>query len=216
MAIQLSTVKTAFGNYKRDISDVSNDLFVQWCNYIVGFVYDKLVDITPDKFLSTTTISVQNGTAAYDLPADFRDMKRVGTGLYSVGTNGLAVDSPLAMTGFANGATGYYLLDDQIVLTPQPQQSYSLILRYTPLEPNFTSINDYFTVDKLTGGVPLVRTSDLEYLVRAIDVQYTMWDADPSMESIADFRFVRILSEMLSRQRSTPNSYNLTDYSFAY
>lgn len=216
MALQLSTIKTAFGNYKRDISDVSNDLFVQWCNYILGFVYDKLVDVTPDKFMSTTTISVANGTAAYDLPVDFRDMKRIGTGLYSVGTNGQPVDSPLAMTGYASGATGYYLLDDQIVLTPQPQSSYSLILRYTPLEPNFTSINDYFTLDKLSTGLPLVRTSDLEYLVRAIDVQYTMWDADPSMESIADFRFVRILSEMLSRQRSTPNSYNLTDYSFAY
>lgn len=216
MALQLSTIKTAFGNYKRDISDVSNDLFVQWCNYILGFVYDKLVDVTPDKFMFTTTISVANGTAAYDLPVDFRDMKRIGTGLYSVGTNGQPVDSPLVMTGYASGATGYYLLDDQIVLTPQPQSSYSLILRYTPLEPNFTSINDYFTLDKLSTGLPLVRTSDLEYLVRAIDVQYTMWDADPSMESIADFRFVRILSEMLSRQRSSPNSYNLTDYTFAY
>lgn len=214
--IQISALKTQYRNFKQDISDVSNSLFLNWCNYIIGFIYDKLASSTPDKFFKTQTIQILNGQSTYSLPSDFRDMARIGAGLYPTDSNGGPTDSPLPLTGYGSGSNGYYLDNGNLVITKIPQATTVYILRYIPLAPVFTNDTEYFSSDKTQNGVPLFRDEDIEYLIRAIDVQYEMWDEDPSLESIADQRFVRILSELLERQRSTPNSYNLSDYNWAY
>lgn len=216
MALQLSSIKTSFGYLKKDISDVSDALFVEWMNNIMAFVYKKVAGASPDKMLSTYTISVNSGTTSYALPADFGDMDTIGTGLYPVDSNGDIGEYPLAYTGYASVNNGYYISDTNIVLTPKPTASTTYVLRYLPATPVFTSTADYFTVDKLSTGKPVVDTEEREYLIRALDVQYSIWDEDLGIEGVADQRFVRILSDMLSRARSTPGSYNLTDYSFNY
>lgn len=210
--IQLSSLKTSYQNYKQDITDVSNELFIEWCNYILSFIYTKIVNSDPDKLFTTQTINVVAGTTHYALNSNFRDVARFGSGLYPTDSTGAAVGNPFPYTGYASSSGGYYIENDDIVITPTPQKSDTYILRYIPNPPAFTALTDYFSSDKTSTGTPLLRDEDREFLIRALDVQYSMWDEDLSIEPIADQRFVRILSEMLSRQRSTPNAYSLNSY----
>lgn len=198
----------AFKLYKKDISDVSTDLFVQWCNFIMAFIYLKLCSTSPDKLRKTYNFTISSGTTAYNLPADFKQMGPWENGLYTVNTDG-TIGTQVAYNGYGAKSFGYYLTSTQIIINQPPNTSQAVVLRYTPDTPIFTSLADYWTTDKTIAGDPILGDDDLEYLLRAIDVQYCSWDEDLPMEGFADQRFVRILSEMLGRQRNTPNVYPL-------
>lgn len=213
--IQISSLKTTFGNYKKDISDVSNTLFLDWCQNISDFIYERVVSSNPDRYFTTYTFTRASGATSAALPSDFRDMGHFGAGLFTIDSQGNTSDS-LTYTGYGASGYGYYISDGYIYFTQPPQQSTTYILRYIPLPPVFTAVSEYFSLDKTSTGKPIVRDEDREYLVRAIDVQYTMWDEDLGMESVADARFVRILSDMLRRQRMSPNVYNLESNNSAF
>ena len=210
--ISLQTTYDAFKAYKKDISDVGVDLFIQWCNYAMSMAYDRITSTTPDKLRKDFPITLSGGgNQTIALPSDFGKMSNWQTGVYLLDNNGLP-RSTLAMNNYGESGTGYYLTPTSIVITNAPTDTQAAILRYTPKMPVFTSLSDYYTDDKTITGVPIYNDWDLEFTVRAVDIQYTMWDEDIAMEPIADQRFVRILSEMLERQRQTPNVYKIDPY----
>lgn len=208
MALQLSAIKTSFQNYKQDISDVSTALYVDWINYIAGYLYENLLSETPDKFLKTYTVTVASGTQNYTLPTDFLSLRGDGCGLYPVDSTGQAYDQPLSYTGYASSVNGYYIADNDLVITPNPTQSVTYILRYAPQPPTFTTdLTAYFTFDKTQTGTLFFPDHFKEYLIRALDVQYGSWDEDAGAESYADARFVRVMSELFEKIRQTPRVY---------
>ncbi|GAH08735.1 unnamed protein product, partial [marine sediment metagenome] len=71
------------------------------------------------------------------------------------------------------------------------------VMRYMPSPPTIDEMEDYITVDGTASTAEIVEDEDLEYMVKAVDVLYEQWDDDPGKESIADFRFVRALGEIL-------------------
>jgi hypothetical protein len=73
-----------------------------------------------------------------------------------------------------------------------------------PIPPTIDALADYISVDATVTGAPIAEDRHLEYFVKAIDVLYEQWDNNPSQESIADFRFVRILDDALSGYNRTP------------
>jgi len=204
--IQLSKLKTSYQNFKKDISDVSDSLFFDWCNYTMSFLYDKLLNVSPDKFSKELTITIPAGQTAYILPSDFKNISKTGTGLFLTDVSGTGLALPY--TGFGSSMFGYYLTNNQLKLTQPPKSATTYILRYIPELYQFIALTDYFTSDGSSTGIPYMADSDIEYLIRAIDVQYEMWDEDVLLEATADQRFARIIDEMLSRQRQTPNIYN--------
>lgn len=212
----LNQYREAYGRYKQDISDVSTTTFIDWMNYLTGFLYDKLCNTVPSKFIKTVNYSIQSGVDSYALPSDFRDVSRFSTGLFELDSSNRLVTPGLTQTSYGSGASGYYIEGNNLIITPQPQVGRTLSLKYIPLAPLFTDLSDYFSTDKLITGTALVRDEDTEYIIKALDVLYTQWDEDLGLEGVVDQRFVRILSDMLGRQRQMINVTKLNNFTGSF
>jgi len=216
MALLVSTVKTQFGLLKRDITDVSNDTFVQWCRFVNDYVYRYLIDIAPNEYWSTSTITTTSGTSAYALPSDFRDMSVSGGGIYCVDDNSNVLDTRLALTNYGAREKGYYISGSNIVMTPEPTQTETYSLRYIPENTVIDAVTDYFTIDTLSTGAEIIPERYLDYLIKALDVYYNYWDEQPGAESLSDQRFVRSLNELAQAIRPEGGMYSLPEQTFFY
>ena len=216
MAIQLLTARTSLENLKKDISDVPSGTFLQWCQFISDQVYRSLIATDSERWIQETTISVTAGTETYALPVDFRDISAYGCGLYLIDTNGKNQEQRLTRTNFGFPEVGYYISGANIVLTPNPVVDTSYRLRYIPKGPVFSSVSDYFTIDKLSTGAEIVPDEFLIYLRNALDAQYGAWDEDVGAEGLSDQRFVRAMDELIRNVRREPDAYGLPDFSVTF
>jgi len=206
MALSLQNVKDSFARLKKDISDVDNTTFIEWCNYLLHFFWRKLAHTSPDVFYQTQNYNVVANQDTYALPTNIDSLTMWGTGLYEV-NNGIVSETPVNYVPFGSSQWGYYLNNGNIVFTPQPTQNKQYLLRYYPSPPEFTSLSDYFTFDKTALGQEIIPSQFRLYIVRALDVLYSDWDEEVGMESFADARFVRALSEILDHIRVSPSVY---------
>lgn len=114
-------------------------------------------------------------------------------------------DDKLGITGYGSRNPGYYLDGSYVVFTDSAELTdKDFVMRYIPIPPTIDSLSDYISVDSTASGAPILEDRHLEYMVKAVDVLYEQWDADPSAESIADFRFVRALGGILDGYNRTP------------
>lgn len=214
MAIQVSEALTQFGYYKQDIADVETDVFVSWCQYIERDVYRKLLKLFPNKFVDTQSYSVVNGTQA--LPADFDNIRSLGTGFFLT-KNGTLHSQRLAITFPGSQQPGYYFEGTSVVFTGF-QQAQTYTLRYIPKLVSIVDEDSYFTVDSTSTGIEIIPDQFMEFLVKALDVKYTQWDAMPGDESFADQRYANLLNEFLENYLPTaqifPFEDDFTTYSF--
>lgn len=196
MALLLSDVKTALENVKRDISDVSDAVFLQWCNYGARSLYRKLSNQVPERFVLTHTYtSVTSGTQA--LPNDFNNIQSVGTGLFEVDSTGAVTDRQLIKTRYGSTEKGYYITGSSVVFTGI-NTATTYILRYLPDLVKYTDVStDYFTLDGEDDGVELIPDEYEEALVADLCKFYEQWDDNAGQESLDDFRFTRCMNEML-------------------
>jgi hypothetical protein len=214
--IQLSAARTELLNRKKDLSDVSSQVFISWCNQIQRFVYRELIKTDPERFITTDTIAVIAGTQSYALPSDFKSIAPAGCGVFDPADNGDDRDNRLTLTGYGSTKVGYYLNGANIILTPKPVRNDSYTLRYIPTITTFTALTDYFTTDATITGQPTISDEYLDYVLEALDVRYTIWDEDPSSEGLSDVRFTRALNELLGDVRRIPDAYDLPDYTSIY
>jgi len=203
--ITVAQARTGLENRKKDITDVSSSVFLEWCNTINNFAYRHLIGTDPERYISETTISVVSGTSDYDLPATFNNVQVLGTGLYERDSNNIAIDTQrLPVTGVGSQQYGYYISGAYITITPTPASSYTLSLRYIPNLTQLTATSDSLVIDQ----------PYLLYVINALDVLYSIWDEDKNNEAFADARFVRSLSELVNNMRygvqivSIPNVSN--------
>jgi hypothetical protein len=215
--MQLSTLLTQFGLYKKDISDVSDDLFIQWINNIADYLYGKLADLTPESFMVDYNFTVSSSVQTLSLPVDFEGMIGKETGIFYLDSAGVVTNRTLPYSGVGRTTPGYYRVRSTLYFTPNPWGgSQSFVLRYSPSRTRFTATTDYFTLDTLVGGIEIVGDRFTEYLIKAIDVQYDQWDEDPGAEGLADIRYVRALDELLEKIKPTPAVYSISDPSNSY
>lgn len=120
------------------------------------------------------------------------------------------LDKKLGVTGYGNPNLGYYLEGSNIVLTgggyPYNRQILDLdfVMKYIPLPPTIDALADYITVDGTANTAMIVEDRHLEYMVKAVDVLYEQWDDNNQAESVADFRFVRALGNLIDGYNRTP------------
>jgi hypothetical protein len=88
-----------------------------------------------------------------------------------------------------------------------------ILLRYIPNNTAIDALTDYFTVDTTSGGVEIIPDEYLNYVIKALDVFYTQWDETSGAESLADFRFTRVLNEIIDNIRKEPDAHQLNDFS---
>jgi hypothetical protein len=216
-AFTVATAFTQFGIYKKDISDVADAEKLQWAQQVLNYIYQEFVKVDPERWITTDTVSAVSGTATYSLPSDFLHIQSVGCGLYKQNSDGYATDERLTMTGYGSSTTGFYISGGNIVLTPPDwSETQTYILRYIPNPFAFTATTEYFTSDGTNTGTTVIDSQYMDYVIKAIDVLYSQWDADPGSESIADHRFMNVLNSILVDIRREGASYALPDMSLSF
>lgn len=215
-AISLLEAYNALKNQLKDISDVPQATFVQWCEYINDFTYRYILGVDPDRFLKTTSLSIVAGTSTYSVPTDFRDMQTWNTGFFITDNNGFTTSARIPVSGPGQSYVGYYISRNNFIFTPTPQQSQTLTWIYTVKNSRLTSIDQYFTVDGTAYGLPILEREYLLYVMRALSAAYFSWDEDPGSEGLADQRFIRALDELCENIRRQPQSVGLVDFSQIY
>jgi hypothetical protein len=281
--IQLQSLYDSYKRHKGDIADVEGGTFIEWCDFILKFLYNKLKGEDPERVVQETAyvgiIDLQKNT----LPSNFLDLKQTSCGLFVIskgvlfyttltapfvegdsvigdtsgatatvsklGTGylelnditGNFIDGELVQeisltagsattvgqvnfevankndldeVSFGSTSPGFYLTGNNIALVQQ--SGTNLLMRYIPQAPNFTSLTDYFTLDKTATGQPIVEDGHKELLLKAIDLYYAQWDEDMSMEGVADARFTRVLYDVLDSYKRTAKvfSFENTNNSF--
>jgi len=214
MAILLSDLRDAFETYKYDISDVDSDAFVQWCDFVNRFAYEKIAKIDPETFLETDDYSIDASPKTLAMPTDLWTISSPKLGFYYFDAASVLHDVKLYETGPGSELEGFYNSGTDFIFTGITNKDYKL--KYLPKAPHLTDLTDYLTSDGTVTGTPIFEDRHLDFLIKVLDVYYEQWDEDPGAESLADFRFVRMLSDMLEKYRKTPHVLYTYDYSTEY
>ncbi len=211
MAIQLSESREQLNIRKRDISDVGQATFLQWANFINRYIYRKLLSTDAERFIGEQAYAVSN-PSTQPLPTDFRDINTLGTGFFFCDQNGRPTERRLVRQRYGASQVGYYINRSEVNFVGI-NDSRTFMLRYSPKLVTFTSNDQYFTLDGTEDGVEIIPEEYMEYVVNALDVQYSMWDEEVGAESVADQRFVRVLDELIDNIKQEPYAYSIPDFS---
>ena len=189
----------------KDLSDVSQDLFLQWLNFANRQFYDFIVGIDPERYITTSTYTVSTSPQTSALPADFYHIQPLGCGLYEIDSNGDDTEYDLTRTGHGARTTGYYISGSNIIFTGI-EDGTQYKLRYIPMLTTLTAYTDSLVLDEIY----------LEALVHDLNKLYQWWDEDAGMESLADFRFVRTLELLGNTIKREPDAYAIPDFMSSY
>ena len=192
---------------RRDLSDIDDTLKIKAANYINQMFYEVWYNSDPEKFITTTEISVVDGTDSYDLPADFRTINTNQCGIFPKNQDtGEPLDDQLALTGYGSQLYGYYLAGTQAVFTPKPSQDFTYKFRYIPILAQLTDVGDNM----------IFLTHHLEIVRDALLVWYDVNDEDYGREGIDDQRFARIRARFVDQIYQKPNIMSLPSLDRSY
>jgi hypothetical protein len=215
--MQAQDIKDSYQKLKRDITDITDSLFMEWVEFTVDFAYENLKKIDPDRFVATEEYVIITSPSSEALPDDFDDMNQTNCGFFLYDdVAGEPTETKLGITNYGSPKKGYYFENDEVVFTGISDETYEL--KYMPTRTELTSLTDYLTLDSTETGIAIFkeRASTKKYLINAIDVLYSQWDVDPAAESLADFRFVREMDFIFANYRRTPHiaSYSNPNVNF--
>lgn len=201
--LQIQDIYDAFADFKRDVSDVDSATFFRWVRFTATYIYDKVKRIDPNRYAKTQLYAVTADPQTSNLPTDFKDINQAGCGLFYYDTSLAKVtDIQLGMTRYGSSEEGYYLSGASVVFTGITTKSY--YMRYIPKMTPATALADYFTIDKLITGAPIVDDEDLDSLVKGLDVLYEQWDVNPNSEMLAGQRFSTALDDIFDGFNRSP------------
>lgn len=198
-------VKTIFTRYKKNINDVSNDLFYDWCSEVNLYAYRIMYGEDPGQFLVSNTITITPGVTTYALQTNFLTMEPLGSGLFPV-YNGVQDDTPLPRTYLGALTKGYYLDGSNIIFTGLESTTTVVTQRYIPKVATFTSL----------AGIFVIPDQFIYYVKYAVDVLYDQWDEDGADEGIADQRFIRVLDNLALNLRKDTAAVGVRTFAQAF
>lgn len=213
--IEITTAREQFLLLKKDLSDVGVALFLQWANFVNRWVYRRLIATDQEKYLSQQIFTIQGNPDTQPLPDDFRDIQENNTGFFQIDNEGKDTEFSLINTGFGRRDEGFYITGDNVVFTGLPD-GRRFTLRYIPKTVDFTTFDQFFTQDGTETGKIIVDSEYMDYLLKNLDVFYTIWDEVGGAEAFADARFIRTLDELLTSVRKEPDAYQLDDFTQSF
>lgn len=214
MAIQVTEAQQALKNIKKDITDVSVTVFTQWCDFINKKMYRYVKSTDPERFIKEVTLSYTSGINSVTLPVDFRDVSEYGSGVFQINTNGNVEEIGMARTEPNSIYRGFWVKGGTLYLTPTPNDSGSILLRYLPTSPvTISSLSQYLTMDGTLTGGETIPSEYLEALRDLLVVMYDQWDETPDMEGFESQRVVNSLGELAATIRKEPETYFMPDLS---
>lgn len=186
---------------KKNLADLPEQTFLDWCNEVNLFSYRVLYANNPEEYLTTTTVTTAPNQQTYTLPDNFLNIQPLGTGFFLI-QNGAATEYKLPKTWQGSYDTGYFLQGDTIYFTPVPQATAQYLLKYIPKIDEITSLDDEV----------IIPDQFKWYAVDALDCQYDIWDEDVGAEGLADQRFTRKLQEMAQFLRKDTKTVGIQTY----
>jgi len=181
--------------YNDNLGEISNELFFDWFSDLNYMIYRVLYKNDPTAYINTVPFSITDGTAAYSLPSDFKDMKVRGCGIFKDdATTGATTSKRLIQSGVGSKDLGYYLNLNTFVVTPEPDTASTVTMRYIPKVLPITATTDYLYLD----------IEHFNAVINYLDKRYGQWNLDSIKEMSADARFTRDLQEILSDTYRTP------------
>lgn len=206
MAITIANGFTLLENVRKDISDITDAQKISAGNYINQLFYETWYAEEPEKFITAQTISVVSGTINYSLNSSLERMDLPGCGVFETDDSGNGTEIQLPKTAYGASGEGYYLNSGNLVLTPIPQSSKTLILRYIPSLTLLSATSSSFVVpDRYS---ELVRDALLTW--------YDVHDEDSGMEGVDDSRYARTLERFRSMIRRDSSVIDASDISSCY
>lgn len=80
--VQVQDVYDKFANFKGDVFDVPEELFVDWVAEVVDDIVPDIKEIDPSRFIVTQPYSVVYASQKIPLPVNFLDIKPTKAGIY--------------------------------------------------------------------------------------------------------------------------------------
>jgi hypothetical protein len=223
--ITAEQIRTLMTNYKDTTGDVSEDLLLQWVNFINQFTYSYFINVNPESYITNSTIKTIADTDTYALPSDYRESKVSGTGIFKTDTGtaytALNYDAEVGaftvgntVTGGTSGATG--------VISSINDYGTTGTLTLTGVSGTFQdneNITDTGTGDATVNGSPEsfeYDNSQLSYtgFGRNLEGYYIQGDnvvftPIPNESSVYILRYIPELSDLTAESDETiiPNSY---------
>jgi len=201
----INEVKTKFELIKKDISDVSDDLFVYWCDQINKYIKNQIILADPEEYITTESYIVTSDYQTSALPTDFKNIQTLGTGLYLVdSTTGEDTDSILIPIRHGQNKQGYIISGSNIIFQNCEDNTYTL--RYIPKPTALTALSDDLVVPD----------EYMDFMIYAVDVYYNQWDEMAGAESLADFRNGRAMEDLLSQIRKDTSIFLMPNFTENY
>lgn len=206
MAISAQEAFDELERRKKDLSDVPQETYLDWCNGVNLWLYRRLSSIDPERYLAEQSYSIVPSDNSYALPVDFQTVGVMGAGLFYTNSTGAITDNKLRETSVGSGQIGYKISGSNVIITPLPQTSQTLIMRYIPKIDVITEMTDNFVLDD----------EYLDQLIDALDVQYDIWDEDTGAEALADQRYVRSLNDIMTNYKRYTGAVGVNQHSYMY
>ncbi len=202
----VADVHEQFRLYKKEIADVDTSEFYRWCDTINRTAYRYLYRQESSQYVQSQSYSVLPNVTSYALPTNFLTMDTANCGLFLISSGGIQTNYQIFQTGFGAATPGYYLEGGSIVITPIPQIGFQFTLRYIPIVPEMDS----------DPSILVIPDEFMNYVLKAIDIQYDMWDEDPNAEVTADQRFINVLEELCQNMRKESGAFGVNTYAYMF
>lgn len=191
---------------ERDITDVSTTLFIQWLDHINRLVYRELIKADPERWITSTTYTITASPTTSTLPAGFRDIKELGTGVFERNSDGDDTEIQLTRSGFGSTSKGYYFSGASSIIFTGYTSSQVLVLRYIPTVSEITSLATTLVVpDEFIRNVQDI-----------LNVLYSIWDEDVSGETYANIRVQGAINDLLSNIRRESDVYEISSVNTSF
>lgn len=184
--------------FKRDTSDVDDATWIYWGDYINKEFRRTLEGVDPERYVSTQSYTVSTSPSSQALPATFRTVSTFGCGLYYLNSDSTPRGDKLSMTGYGYLRAGYFISGSNVTFTGI-NSSTPFLMRFMPTITTLAAMSDSLEVPAEYNL----------YIMKAFDEIYEQWDEDATLESLADFRLTRTLSELTKTIPRQPTVYAL-------
>lgn len=82
MSITLTNAFDALTRVKKNIGNVTLESKLEWANTVNDTIYNEILKIYPEKYITDFTLNIESGTAAYTAPTDIKVMDIFKTGIF--------------------------------------------------------------------------------------------------------------------------------------
>lgn len=206
----VSYVKEIFGLEMKDISDISDTLFLSWFNRLEDYLYYRYANQDPFRSIKETSTQTVNSTTNYfSLPDDFLNITVKDCGLYYVDSNGNPTKKILPGSYEDTNVVRYRIEGSNVEFSGLSGDDTSVKMRYFPSRdrsvissPGTGETDDAILDEKF-----------LDLYIEGLKKHYFRVDEDPNREAMADQRFNTLISSFERDFARDTKIISLTDIS---